>query len=71
MSIAQDEAVARSLGLSYGEYKGQQRIGQIPPREKNVCALCGKPMKKTRKIYCSDECQKNSQRMRKAGGYFV
>ena len=71
MSIAHDEAVARSLGLSYGEYKGQQRIGDIPPIPKHICALCGNPMKKTRKIYCSDECQKKSQRMRKAGGYFV
>lgn len=71
MSIARDEAEARALGLSYGEYKGQQRMGHIPPREKNVCALCGKAMSKSRKIYCSDECQKRSMRIRRAGGYFV
>ena len=26
MSVAQDEAVARSLGLSYGEYKGSSEL---------------------------------------------
>ncbi len=74
-AIAQDEAMARALGLTYGALKalqaprrtndGSKAAAALSARAKpRYCINCGKPLSGRQRIYCDAECS-NRFRCRK------
>ena len=66
MTLAEKNAEARRLGLSYGQYIAKYHPANVPepqpqpkpgPKPTIVqCVVCGNPLPKLRKRFCSDYC---------------
>lgn len=65
--IARESTWAINLGISYGNLKALQLEGLLPelpedapdpvPKLQKRCRICGAPIGKGRKLYCSWDCE--------------
>ncbi len=65
--IARESTWAIILGISYGNLKARQHDGLLPelpedapdpiPNEVKQCRVCGAPLRKGKKRYCSWDCE--------------
>lgn len=66
MTLAERNAEARRLGMSYGKYMAKYHPVNAPKPEPEPdpeptvvrCVVCGRALPKTRRRYCTESCKR-------------